>query len=96
MISRRAFLGTVAGGLLAAPLAAEAQPAGKVYRIGALTLNVIDPSSPGVFEGFLRGLRERGWLVGQNVTISGATPSLALLPAKNHSPVRPTPVCTSS
>ncbi len=29
MMDRRAFLGTVAGGLLAAPLAAEAQGAGK-------------------------------------------------------------------
>jgi hypothetical protein len=29
-MDRRAFIGTVAGGLLAAPLAAEAQPAGKV------------------------------------------------------------------
>ena len=35
MISRRVFLGTVAGGLLAAPLAAEAQR-GKAFRIGAL------------------------------------------------------------
>jgi hypothetical protein len=30
---RRTFLGVIAGGLLAAPLAAEAQPAGKVPRI---------------------------------------------------------------
>jgi len=28
-MNRRAFLGTLAGGLLAAPLAAEAQPAGR-------------------------------------------------------------------
>ena len=33
---RRAFLAITAGGLLAAPLAAEAQQAGKVYRIGVL------------------------------------------------------------
>jgi len=33
-MDRRAFLGTLAGGLLAAPLAAEAQKAGKVWRIG--------------------------------------------------------------
>jgi hypothetical protein len=44
VISRRAFIGTVAGGLLAAPLAAEAQQAGKVYRIGILT-NAL-PSAP--------------------------------------------------
>jgi hypothetical protein len=35
-MDRRAFLGTLAGGLLAAPLAAEAQQAGRVWRIGWL------------------------------------------------------------
>jgi hypothetical protein len=34
MLKRRAFLGVIAGGLLAAPLAAEAQQAGKIYRVG--------------------------------------------------------------
>ena len=37
MMDRRASLGTLAGGLLAAPLATGAQPAGKVYRIGHLS-----------------------------------------------------------
>ena len=32
--TRRAFIGTLAGGLLAAPLTAEAQRAGRKYRIG--------------------------------------------------------------
>jgi len=32
-MDRRAFLGTLAGGLLASPLAAEAQPTGKVPRV---------------------------------------------------------------
>ena len=36
MISRRAFVASLAGGLLAAPLAAEAQQPGKVWRIGYL------------------------------------------------------------
>jgi len=35
-VDRRAFISTLAGGLLAAPLAAEAQQPGKVYRIGSL------------------------------------------------------------
>ena len=34
--ARRRFLAALAGGLLAAPLAAEGQQAGKVYRIGML------------------------------------------------------------
>ncbi len=33
MISRRAFIGTLAGDLLGPPLAAEAQPAGKVLEL---------------------------------------------------------------
>ena len=40
-MNRRTFLGTLAGALLAAPLAAEAQQAGKAYHIG-----VIDPGPP--------------------------------------------------
>jgi hypothetical protein len=36
VISRRAFLGTIAGSLLAGPLAAEAQQAGRMQRIGIL------------------------------------------------------------
>jgi putative ABC transport system substrate-binding protein len=68
-MDRRTFLCGLTLGVPAATRDARAQTAGKIYRIGALTLNLIDPASPGVFEGFLRGLRERGWLVGQNVTI---------------------------
>jgi putative ABC transport system substrate-binding protein len=37
VISRRAFVGSLAGGLLAAPLAAEGQQPGKVWRIGYLS-----------------------------------------------------------
>src|SRR5262245_5849154 len=36
-MNRRAFIGTLAAGLLAAPLAAETQQAGKVWRIGYLS-----------------------------------------------------------
>ena len=36
MVTRRAFLGTLTGGLLAAPLVAEGQQVGKVWRIGVL------------------------------------------------------------
>jgi len=40
-MDRRAFIGVMAGGLLAAPLAAEAQPTAKVHRIGILTLEPV-------------------------------------------------------
>jgi hypothetical protein len=67
-VDRRAFIGTMAGGLLAAPLGAEAQQAGKVYRIGflgnstaALEANLVGP--------FREGLRDLGYVEGRNVLI---------------------------
>ena len=68
MMDRRAFLGALAGGLLAAPLAAQAQPASSVRRIGFLS-----GSSPeaarGFVEEFRRGLRQRGYVEGQNIDV---------------------------
>jgi putative ABC transport system substrate-binding protein len=66
-MNRRAFIGTLAGSLLAAPLAAEAQPAGKVYRLG-----VLDPGHfPGgtCVPGFRKGLRELGYIEGQTIVV---------------------------
>jgi putative ABC transport system substrate-binding protein len=67
MMNRRVFLGTLAGGLLAAPLAAEAQQAGKVPRIGYLSPNLA--ASPHLQEAFLQGLRDLGYVEGRNVVI---------------------------
>ena len=58
--------------VLLAPLAADAQQAaGKVYRIGFLSvLGAPTPSTPaGVLEAFRQGLRELGWVEGQNIVI---------------------------
>ena len=67
-MDRRTFIGVVAGRLLAVPLAAEAQPAGRVYRIGflgnsmaALEANLVGP--------FREGLRDLGYVEGRNVLI---------------------------
>jgi putative ABC transport system substrate-binding protein len=55
-------------GLLAAPLAAEAQRAGKVYRIGVLSST--GPEQENFIWADLRGLlRERGWIEGQNLVL---------------------------
>ncbi len=54
-------------GLLALPLAADAQPAGKVYRIGSLNLGS-PPRSP-LAEAFWQGLRELGYVEGRNLII---------------------------
>ena len=65
-MERRSFLGVVAGGVLARPLAAAAQPAGSIQRIGWLGLN----SAPNPFyDAFTRGLRELGYVEGRNVVI---------------------------
>jgi putative ABC transport system substrate-binding protein len=67
-VDRRAFLGTLAGGLLARPLAAEGQHAGKVYRIGYLSAGS-GTSNPRNLEAFRQSLRELGWVEGQNIVI---------------------------
>jgi ABC-type uncharacterized transport system substrate-binding protein len=67
MMDRRAFLGTLAGGLLAAPRAADAQQAGKVYRIGYLSGG--SSTLTHLIDAFRQGLRELGWVEGQNIVI---------------------------
>jgi putative ABC transport system substrate-binding protein len=57
---------TLAFGLLTVPLAAEAQPMGKVYRIGYLRAE--RPPAVDV-EAFRQGLREHGYVEGKNVVV---------------------------
>jgi ABC-type uncharacterized transport system substrate-binding protein len=69
MIHRRAFLaGTF--GLLAAPLAAEAQQAGKVYRVGhiaPLDFDRPDRTEQRSWPAFIQGLSSLGWTEGKNI-----------------------------
>ena len=68
MIDRRSFIGSLAGGLFAAPLAAEAQQAGKMPRLGYLSLfSASNPYPPS--EAFWQGMRDLGWVDGQNIAI---------------------------
>jgi putative tryptophan/tyrosine transport system substrate-binding protein len=62
-MDRRRFISSVTLGLLAAPLAAEGQQAGKVYRIGALETT----PNPRMEDVMRQGLRELGWVEGQNL-----------------------------
>jgi ABC-type uncharacterized transport system substrate-binding protein len=65
-VDRRSFIGAVGGGLFLAPLAAGAQQAGKVYRIGYVRAE----TPPAVdIEAFRQGLREHGYVEGTNVVI---------------------------
>jgi putative ABC transport system substrate-binding protein len=66
LVNRRAFIGTVAGGLLAAPLAAQVQQASKVWRVGYLSL-ASGPSPRS--EALRQGLRELGYVAGENLVI---------------------------
>ena len=68
MTTRREFLGTLAGALLAASLAAGAQQAGKVRRIGYLDMGSAARSRP-YFEAFRQGLHDLGWVEGQNIAV---------------------------
>jgi putative ABC transport system substrate-binding protein len=68
-LERREFIGALAGGLLAAPRAAEAQQVGRVFRIG-----VLSPFSPSFgpgpsFEAFRQTFRELGYVDGRNVVL---------------------------
>jgi putative ABC transport system substrate-binding protein len=66
-MDRRAFLATLAGGLLAAPPAVRAQPAGKVYRIGLFHVGPdhVPPSLP----TFRTSMKALGYEEGRNVQL---------------------------
>jgi putative ABC transport system substrate-binding protein len=66
-MDRRTFLATVTGGLLAAPLAAEAQQAGKVPRIAFLTTT--SPENSPTTDAFRRALGDLGYVEGQNLAV---------------------------
>jgi len=72
------LIGILALGLLSAPLAANAQSAGKVWRIGYLL-----SGSGGIPEAFRQGLRELGYVEGRNLAFEprGADSKLDRLPA---------------
>jgi putative ABC transport system substrate-binding protein len=66
-MDRRTFIGTLAGGLLAAPLAAGAQPAPRNARIGYLATNLA--TTPHLQDAFRQGLRDLGYVEGRNLVI---------------------------
>ena len=81
-MDRRTFIGTVAGGLLAGPPIADAQPAAKLPVVGVLINNAA--GSP-TLRAFAQGLRDLGYVDGKNIIIEiqsaggkpGALPGLA-------------------
>ena len=71
-MERRTFLGVIAGGLLAAPLVAQAQPAappsGRLWRVGILFQADTGRGGP-YLEAILKGFRDLGYVEGRDLTI---------------------------
>jgi len=67
VITRRAFIGALAGAMAAVPLTAGAQQTGRVFRIGILAN--LRSSEPDLWGFFIQGLRELGYVEGQNIAI---------------------------
>jgi ABC-type uncharacterized transport system substrate-binding protein len=66
--TRRVFLAVVVGGILTVPRRSGAQPSGKPVRIGFLAALSAQSAQP-MLGKFREGLREHGWIEGQNLTI---------------------------
>ena len=68
-MDRRAFLSSLAGSLLITwPLGAEAQQAGKVWKLGYLDQGAAARSQRYV-DGLKQGLHDLGWVEGRNIAI---------------------------
>jgi putative tryptophan/tyrosine transport system substrate-binding protein len=63
------FIGALAGGLLAAPLAAHAQPAGRVWRIGVLSGGSAAAASIDPFRSSEDKLRALGYIEGRTLVV---------------------------
>ena len=66
-MDRRAFISGVTLAFLAAPLTVEAQPAGRVIKVGILS--TLNPRTTAFTEAMIQRLRELGYVEGQNLVI---------------------------
>src|ERR1700720_497167 len=69
-MDRRKFLGTLVGGVLAAPIAVEPQPRGKTRRVGFLSGSARPPDDA-VPLSLRQALQELGYVEQQNVVYLG-------------------------
>jgi putative ABC transport system substrate-binding protein len=69
-MDRRAFVSIVSGSILAGPLGAQGQRAAQVHRVGYLHPgSASDPLAQRRLDAFRQGLRELGYVEGQNIAI---------------------------
>ena len=68
------LISTLILGLFAGPLPAEAQQAGKVYRVGYLTSRLGSPATNPMYIAFQQGLRELGYVEGQDLVLEYRSP----------------------
>jgi putative ABC transport system substrate-binding protein len=74
---RRTFISLLGGGVAAWPLAARAQRAERMPRIGVLMgYGENDPDAKAMLLAFTQRLRELGWTEGRNVRIERRSPSI--------------------
>jgi putative ABC transport system substrate-binding protein len=68
---RRDFIILISGAAASWPLAASAQQAERVRRVGVLSsgLAADDPATTERIEAFRQGMQERGWSEGRNLQI---------------------------
>ena len=69
-MDRRVFIEVSLGSIVFARSVADAQPAVKVYRIGFLGGRP-PTAEPRLWDGFIQGMRELGYVEGKNVLIEG-------------------------
>ena len=70
MMRRRQFIALLGGAAVAGPLAARAQEAGRMRRVGVLmAFDENDPEARAYLSGFTQGLAELGWIDGRNLHI---------------------------
>src|SRR5213594_447925 len=70
-MDRRTFL-TVLGAVLAAPLGARAQQAGKVYHVGLVSVAVAPGGRTVLWRAFLDAMRELNYVEGRNLVVRQA------------------------
>jgi len=68
-MDRRTFIGRVAGGVLAVPLAVEAQQPHRLPRIGVLLAARTGPGASAGEDVLRQGLRELGYVEGRTAVI---------------------------